>query len=428
MSPADTADLRRRADELAANVQLPRIPARTCRVELVPFADICPSLNAAIAACGRSGGGKVVVPSGVYRCDGPIRLASRVELHLEPGTFIKFSPDPRHYLPVVPTRWEGVDLLNYSPMIYGDGLADVAVTGRGVFCGGSEEWAAWRALQKPDQERARRLRTDGVPLAERVFGEGHFLRPSFVQFRGFTRVLVEDASFVDAAFWMLHPLYSSHVTVRRVHFDSLRVNNDGIDVDSCEDVLIEDAHFRNGDDAVVVKSGRDRDGLVVNRPTRRLVVRRCAFREVLHGFAVGSELSGGAADVYVHDIAMGKVRGEAVSFKSAPGRGGVIRRVHVFDVNVDETAGHLLSIVSEYAGQHYGEETTVYRDLQIANVRCRYAKCAFVLEGSELHPLENVRLDDVAVENADETYSGTAFTGSLRFRDVRVNGREIEVP
>ena len=105
----------------------------------------------------------------------------------------------------------------------------------------------------------------------------------------------------------------------------------------------------------------------------------------------------------------------------------MIRRVHVFDVTVDETAGHLLSIVSEYAGQHYGEETTVYRDIELANVRCKYAKCAFVLEGSRLHPLENVRLENVAVEKADDVYSGRAFIGNLCFRDVRVNGREPEV-
>jgi len=424
----DTASLRREAEKIVSAIRLPQIPDREFAVEAENACDILPALQKAIDRCSASGGGRVVVPAGFFRCNGPIVLASLVELHLNTGCCIKFSPDPACYLPAVPTRWEGGDLINYSPLIYGNELHDVAITGNGVFSGGFEEWHTFRPKQKKAQERSRQFAVSHVPLEERRFGEGDYLRPAMFQVRRSTRILIDGVAFTDTAFWMLQPLYSSHITIRNVHLDSLYVNNDGIDVDSCEDVLIENSAFRNGDDAVVIKSGRDQDGLQVGKPTRRVVVRNCVFYETLHGFAVGSELSGGAEDIYVYDIRMNTVFYEAISFKSAPGRGGVIRRIHLFDIVVGEVQNHLISIVSEYGGQHYGELTTAYEKFEIFNIRCHHARCGFVLQGSREHPLEKIFLENIVIEQADELFSGVGNTGDLQFCNVTANGRTLDVP
>ncbi len=426
MNKVDTSKIKADAQAIVDKIQLPRIPEREFRVDCQPFGDIRSAVNAAIRECSASGGGRVIIPAGRYRSEGPIHMASCVELHFEDGAFIKFSRKPEHYLPVVPSRWEGIDLYNYSPMIYGNELHDVAITGNGIICGGREWWMNVAAQQKESQQKARRLQGENVPVAERIFGDREFLRPALIQLRCSERLLFEGFTCIDAPMWMLHPLYSSHITIRNINMDSMYVCNDGVDVDSCDDVLIENSHFRNGDDAVVLKAGRDADGLRVNRPCRRVVVRNCVFHECLHGFAIGSELSGGAEDIYVHDIHMEYIMRQAISFKSAPGRGGVIHRIHVADIRIDKVDDHAISIVSEYPGSRFGEAKTCYKDFELFNISCGYAMNGLYLEGSQEFPLENIRLDNVVIDKAEKNIDAAVDTGSLSFNNVVINDTKIE--
>ena len=269
--------MRRKAEEIVNQIRLPEIPAREFRLNAPEGSDIFQLLNETLQKCSASGGGKVIIPSGRYRCGGPIKMHSFTELHLEEGCFIKFTHEPSCYLPPVPTRWGGVEIINYSPMVYANGITDTALTGRGVLCGSSEKWRSFQELQTPARSRSHTLEAQHIPLEERIFGEGAFMRPSMVQFRKCERVLIDGITCVDAPLWMLHPLYCSHLTVRNVYMDSMFVCNDGIDVDSCNNVLIEKSHFRNGDDAIVLKSGRDADGRRVGIPCKNVVVRECVF-------------------------------------------------------------------------------------------------------------------------------------------------------
>ena len=419
---ASTEKMRLEAEKIASAIQLPRIPAREFRLAVQPGSDIYAPLNAAISECAASGGGKVIIPSGSFRCNGPIRMASFTEVHLEEGCFIKFSPRPELFLPPVPGRWGGVEIINYSPMIYGNEITDSAITGKGIIAGGREIWGTFQALQTPARSYSHTLQDEGIPLEKRIFGEGKYMRPSMLQFRKSERVLIEDVTLVDAPLWMIHPLFCSHVTIRNICTDSMYVCNDGIDVDSCSDVLIEKSHFRNGDDAVVLKSGRDADGRRVNRPGKRIVVRDCVFHDCMHGFAIGSELSGGMESVYVYNIHMEYIWAQALSLKSCPGRGGVIRDIHVGDITIDKTNDHAISIVSEYVDVYRSMERTCYKDIEFINIRCKYAKNGLVLEGSEDFPLENVNLTQVTVEEAPLPCSGLKYPGRMRFENVSVNG------
>ena len=414
--------------DVISGIRLPAIPRREFRIRCLSGEDIRPAICGALEKCRTSGGGRIVLPSGSFRCGGPIRLTSRTELHLSRGTYLKFTFRPQAYLPQVFTRWEGVELHGLSPMIYADGATDVAVTGTGIVSGGWEDFAQWRRQQAPAQQKSRRFAEEGVPVEKRILGENDFLRPSFVQFVNCERVLLDGPTFTNTAFWMIHPLYSRHVTIRNIHLDSMMVNNDGIDVDSSEDVLIEDSTFRNGDDAVVIKAGRDQDGLRVGRPSRRVVLRRCTFFEALHGFAIGSELSGGAEDVFVEDVRMKKIFHHAISFKSMTGRGGVIRNIRLNRVTVDHAGNHLINLTNDYSQDIHGTALTLFDDIVIENLRCDFAANAFAFQGKMECPVGRVLLKDVSVRHADRVFSQWEYAGNVLLENVSVNSERIAPP
>jgi len=412
-------------EEILSSIQRPRIPEFEIVLEASSGEDIRGKIMQAVETCSQRGGGRIVIPPGSFRCNGPIHLKSRIDLHFDQGSFLKFSPDPELYLPPVPTRWEGVELINYSPFIYANGITDAAVTGKGVIAGGPEIFQTWRPLQKEDQERSRSMEEQHVPSEKRVFGREHYLRPALLQLFNSERILLEDLTLTAAPFWMIHPVYCRDITIRRLKLDSMLVNNDGIDLDSCENALIEDSVFRNGDDAVVIKSGRDQDGIRVGRPTRRAVIRNCVFDEVMHGFAIGSELSGGAEDIYVRDITMNDVWFEAISFKSTKGRGGVIRNISLENIRVDRAGRHFICIDNDYSRIAHGDALTLFKDISIRNVSCRWAKNAFRLQGKKDLPLENIRIENASVDAADALYEIDEFAEDVRFDRVSVNGQDV---
>ena len=185
-------------------------------------ADSRPAILQAIDRCSSDGGGRVVIPRGRFFCKGPIVLKSNVNLHLEEGAELIFSADEKDYLPAVPTRWEGTEVFNYSPLVYAYNVKNIAITGKGTLNGqGSKNIATWKPRQKPDQKKLRKMGTELVPLYERVFGEGHLLRPAFVEPVSCTNVLIEGITLIDSPFWVIHPLFCENVTVRGVRVDKI---------------------------------------------------------------------------------------------------------------------------------------------------------------------------------------------------------------
>ena len=230
-------------------------------------ADFTDIFRKAIDACSISGGGRVVVPPGEF-LTGAIRLKSNVNLHLAKGATIKFSQDPRKYLPNVFTRWEGMELMSYSPFIYAFEQRNIAITGEGIIDGQAdcEHWWPWKGRTgcgwkkgDPDQSKARAILYDhvakGTPVSERVFGEGSYLRPMFLQPYRCQNVLIEGVTLRRSPMWQIHPVLCTNVTVRGVKIereakatDETGPNTDGCDPESCRDVLIEKCVFATGDD------------------------------------------------------------------------------------------------------------------------------------------------------------------------------------
>lgn len=415
-----------RAAAIAARIERPRIARRTVLVTdhgARPGSahDARPALLRAIDDCAHAGGGRVVVPAGDWRLDGPIHLRSGVDLHVARGAVMRFTPDAKLLLPPVLTRWEGVEAWNYSPLIYGQNLSDVAITGAGRFEGAGEAYFfPWRAKQRPDRALIWKMGADGVPVNQRVFGEGHWLRPAFVQLMNCRRVLIDGPTFADSPFWVIHPVYCTHVTVRRVSIVSRHLNSDGVDPDSCEDVLIEGCRIDVSDDCIAIKSGRDQDGWRVGKPSRRIAVRDCDLStDVAGAFSIGSEMSGGVSDVVVERLRIPRAE-FALYLKSNLDRGGYIERVLCRDVTVGETKT-LLRMTAAYHSPRGGAVAPRLEDIAIRDVRCESAREAFNMIGPEALPIRNVSLENVRVGAAASVGEIRHVTDLTRSR-VFVNG------
>src|SRR5262249_22694186 len=276
-------DLWATADAIVRRIAPPTFPPRTfdiTRYGATTSGDATGAFRAAIDACAKAGGGRVVVPRGRFET-GAIHLRSGVNLHLDDGATIAFSRDPRAYLPVVMTRYEGVELMNYSPFIYALDQHDVAITGGGTLDGQADEshWWNWRgagpaagAPMTPARARLFEMAARGVPPAERRFGDGGFLRPNFVQTYRCPDVLIDGVTVVTSPMWELHPVLCQNVVVRGVTIRSHGPNNDGCDPESCRDVLIERCTFDTGDDCIALKSGRNQDGRRLHAPIENVVI------------------------------------------------------------------------------------------------------------------------------------------------------------
>lgn len=392
--------------------------------------DARPALGRAIEACVAAGGGRVVVPAGLFLTNGPVHLRSNVNLHLAAGATLKFGTDPRDYLPVVLTRWEGIMLYNYSPLIYAYQQTNIAVTGTGTIDGsGKEGFYQWVGLRGPANERLHevsrqrlwRMGAARTPVAERQFGAGHYLRPGGLEPVECTNVLFEGVTITNMPFWTVHPVLSRNVTLRDLRIDSRTGNNDGCDPDSCTDVLIEGCYFHTGDDGIAIKSGRDQDGWTVGRPTENVVVRRCTFAGKLYGLAIGSEISGGVRNVYAEDCTA--VAGRAAIYTKANlDRGGFVENVRVrrFTVeNMTEAAIRFETNYHGYRGEHHPPE---FRNFLIEDVTCAKSNAyAIYAEGQPDAPVRDVVLRRIQVLEAAEPM-WIRHVENVRLEEVTVNG------
>jgi len=419
---------------------LPAVPARRHRdVNIVQHGarpDGTPATSAIAAAiefCAQSGGGRVIVPRGRFRT-GAIMLRSCVELHLEAGAVLAFSTDPADY-PLVPTRWEGVELMNFAPLISGRDLHDVAITGEGTLdgCASSQTWWSWSGGSQfgwhtglPDQRRDRAalfaMAEAGVAPEQRVFGPGHFLRPMFVQFQRCSRVLIEGVTIRDSPFWAIHPVLSQDVTVRGVTVIGHGPNTDGCNPESVERMLIDRCVFDSGDDCVAIKSGRDMDGRRIGVPTRRILVRDCTMRAGHGGVTIGSEISGGVSDVLVERCTMSSPDlWYALRIKTNPRRGGRIDGIHLRDITVGRVARAAIGCDFTYEGPE-GPYPPRVSDIVVDRLHASDVERVLELHGVPGTPVAGLSLRDCRFDRV-RAPSILNMASPLTLERVRVGGR-----
>lgn len=365
------------------------------------LSDCRQAFDCAILRASETGGAVVNVPAGTYYIKGPVTFRSNVTLNLEVGAILRFSADAADY-PPVETSWEGTFLTNYSPFIYGKGLHDVAITGRGIIDGNAgDTFAGWRKLQKDDQLLSRKMNHDETDVSERIFGEGHLLRPHLIQFYDCERVTIEGVKIINSPFWCIHLLMSENILCRGIRFDAKLVNNDGIDPDGSRYVIIEDIDFDNGDDNIAIKSGRDNDGWRLSRPSSDILIRNCRFKG-LHGVVIGSEMSAGVENVIIENCTASGYCKRGIYVKTNADRGAYVRNIYVKDCrfgNVED----LFYVTSRYASE--GEGNTRYSkvsDIFVDGLSCDHASAAaLVLQGSDGEKVRRVSFDNIEVGSAE---------------------------
>jgi len=408
--------------EFLKNISVPKFPETTVLIQPNKFinAECEDFINKRISECSASGGGSIVLEKGEYFCKGPLILKSNVNLHLEKGAQLVFSQNPSDYLPVVFVRWEGTEAFNYSPFIYANNAENIAITGEGIIDGNSlaeNSFREWRNLQKEDQNQLREMGRTGVPVEKRVFGEGHFLRPQLIHFINCRNILLEDITVTNGAFWLIQPTYCKNITIRGIKVDSRFINNDGVDLDSSSDVLIENCHFNTGDDFIAIKSGRDQDGWRINIPCKNIVIRNCVSEDCLHGISFGSEISGGIENIYVENLSYKKIRQYGLQFKSNKDRGGYIKNIVINNVQIDSVQT-CISFTNQYHSYSGGNSPSAFENIQIENVKCKVAlDKAISMEGLPEMPIKNVTFKKISVEKS-KVFSEISNVKNLNWIDV----------
>jgi polygalacturonase len=394
--------------------------------------DCTAAFRSAITACASAGGGRVLVPEGRF-LTGAIHLKSRVDLHVSDGATIAFSRDPGHYLPVVFSRWEGVELMNYSPFIYAFEQRDVAVTGKGTLDGqaSDEHWWPWKtskpesgaASQLPARARLIDMGARSVPVGDRVFGAGSYLRPNFIQPYRCQNVLIEGVTIVNSPMWEIHPVLCANVTVRNVVVNSHGPNNDGCDPESCRDVLIEGCTFDTGDDCIALKSGRNEDGRRLSVPIENVIVRNCTMKDGHGGVVIGSEVSGGARSIFAEKCRMDSPNlDRALRIKTNSVRGGFVEHVYMRDVTVGQVAEAVVTVNLFYEEGDSGKFPPTVRDIDVRNVTSGKSQYVLLLRGYAHTPVRDVRIVDCSFDNVQKEDVLEGVTG-VTLTNVRVNGK-----
>jgi len=396
-------------EHVLARIKAPVFPARDFPITdfgAKPGAPATAAIAAAISACHAAGGGRVVVPAGEW-LTGAVHLRSNVNLHVAKGATLRFSTNPADY-PIVFTRWEGVECLNYSPLIYAFEQENIAITGEGTLDGGADwdNWWAWNdkkkgpVKQKPGRDRLLEMGEAGVPVAQRVFGDGHYLRPNFVQPYRCKNILIEGVTIIRSPMWELHPVLSENITIRGVKISTHGPNNDGCDPESSRDILIEDCVFDTGDDCIAIKSGRNNDGRRVNVPSENIVIRRSVMKDGHGGVVLGSECSGGIRNVFIEDCVMDSPDlDRALRFKNNAVRGGVLENVFMRRVKVGRVGEAVLTIDLLYEEGAQGPHRPVVRNVQLDRIESTASPRAFYIAGFPGAVIDDIRISNSTFNN-----------------------------
>ncbi|MFV0290891.1 MAG: glycoside hydrolase family 28 protein [Mangrovibacterium sp.] len=407
------------------------------------------AINKAIEICSANGGGKVIVPNGVF-LTGAIHLQNNVNLHLTENAILKFSTNPADFLPLVHTRWEGNDVMNYSPLIYANGQTNIAVTGKGTLdgSGSNEAWWPWKGKTDygwkegtPSQldkgvgrEALDAWEKSETPLFERRAGDGYYLRPQFVSVINCYRFLLEDVKIINAPFWVVNPILTKDVIVRGIHIESLGPNSDGCDPESCKNVLIENCIFDTGDDCIALKSGRNSDGRKPNVPVENVLIRNCKMLEGHGGVVLGSEISAGSINIFAENCEMSSPDlDRAVRIKTNSHRGGIIDGVYIRNIEVGQVKDAVVRINCSYdLGGEGGEGNylPMVRNVYISNInadmtgktKAQYGLRLMGIKGK--NSVENIFISNCNFKGVEKE-NDSQYIKNLHLENVLINNKTV---
>jgi polygalacturonase len=399
------------------------------------------AINTTIENLSKKGGGVVLVPAGLW-LTGPVVLKSNINLHLAVGATLLFTKDKSQY-PLIEANWEGLpQMRNQSPISATD-ARNIAITGKGIIDGNGDEWRAVKKDKFTESQWKKKVESGGVLSEDKKtwypsegFVKGSkspsnpglivpgkdkasydsikdFLRPNLVLLTSCKNILLEGVTFQNSPAWCLHPLMCEQLTVRNIFVKNpwYAQNGDGIDVESCKNVLIENSVFDVGDDALCMKSGRDAEGRKRGMPTENVIIRGCTVYAAHGGFVIGSEMSGGARNLFVSNCTfIGTDIG--LRFKTTRGRGGVVENIFIKDIYMKDIPAEAILFDMYYMAKDpvalsgekrelpkvelrpVDETTPVFRNFHISNVYCSGAEKGIFVRG-----IPEMHVKDIVLEN-----------------------------
>ncbi len=397
----------------------------------------------ALTSLSEQGGGKLIVPAGIWYT-GPIVLRSNINLHLEDRAIILFSPDKDLY-PLVETSFEGLDTRRCQSPIWGKDLTNIAITGSGAIDGNGHFWRALRKEKVSESYWKKATSQGGVfknddywmPSAQFLHGDAisdmnvprhftteeewasvrDFLRPVMVSLQNCKDIYLQGVIFQNSPAWNIHPWMSENIIIDGVEVrnPSYAQNGDGLDIESCKNVIVVNSSFDVGDDGICIKSGKDEDGRKHGVASENIIVDNCTVYKGHGGFVVGSEMSGGAKNIVVSNCQfLGTDVG--LRFKSKRGRGGVVEKIYISNVSMIDIATEPIHFNLYYGGRSAVEDledgvtvvheeelpavdetTPTFRDIFIKNVYCSNARKAMYFYGLPEHNIDNIQIEDVTI-------------------------------
>lgn len=360
------------------------------------------AIEKAIENCSKNGGGTVLIPKGRW-LTGPIRLKSNIELRLDKKAELIFTSDYVDYLPVVFSRFEGIELYNYSPMIYAENCENVAITGKGKINGQGENWWDWKKNQKVAVKKLYDMAYENTPVAERIFGtEQDALRPSLMQFINCKNIELSEFTVENGPMWTIHPIYSENIWIKNIKIYTSGPNTDGIVLDSSKNVLISGCYLETGDDAIAIKSGLDNDGWRINVPSENIVIRDCQIRGGNSAITIGSEMSGGIKNILLENNKIENVD-QGFRIKSLPGRGGMVENIFVNDTRMENITKYAIQLDMLYefsTVKSRNNKNPTLKNVQINNLEASAVQEEGIrVIGLPGEKIRNIKFNDIRIDS-----------------------------
>jgi polygalacturonase len=360
------------------------------------------AIAAAIDAAAKKGGGTIFFPAGKY-LTGPIHLKSNITIHIDAGAELHFSDNFDHYLPMVPSRWEGTDVVNFSPLFYAYKAENITITGRGLINGHGKKW--WDFSEGYNEKNPRskwqlefdRLNKDILRPDLPGWVERGFLRPPFIQPMFCKNVLIEGITIINSPFWTVNPEFCENVTITGVTINNPKSpNTDGINPESCKYVHISNCHISVGDDCITIKSGKDRSGRRMAAPAENYTITNCTMLSGHGGVVIGSEMSGGVKKITISNCVFdGTDRG--IRIKTARGRGGIVEEIRVDNIIMKNIRDQAIVLDMQYARTNpepVSERTPQFRNIHFSNITAQTKQAVF-LNGLAEMPIEDITFHDI---------------------------------
>jgi polygalacturonase len=329
--------------------------------------------------------------------------------------------------------------MNYSPLIYAFKEKNIAITGKGKLdgCASNENWWTWKGFKEygwmqgmPNQSNSGGRKSlfemgeKGIPVTERIFGEGFYLRPQFIQPYQCENILIQGVEIVNSPMWIIHPVLSNNIVVKDVTIKSDGPNTDGIDPESCKDVLIKNCLISTGDDCIALKSGRNGDGRRINVPCENVIIQKCKMINGHGGVVIGSEISGGVRNIFAEDCTMDSpLLDRALRIKSSSARGGITENVYVRNIEVGQVKGEAIIITMFYEDR--GAYMPTMRNIEVENMHVsKGGEVGIQMEGYRVSPIENIRFSNIKIENVKTPYR-LENVKNIIVTNLMINGQAI---